>query len=83
VLVGVQLVEVLESAKLKNELKKHFQHGQQAAEAPYTTMKETCETWRLRTANDHDSLLHWGTLVRWRNHVYDYIIKRCASPAAI
>jgi FAT domain len=46
----------------------------QLPDAPYTDMCESCETWRLRTPNEHASLLHWATIIRWRCHIYDFIV---------
>lgn len=46
----------------------------QMPNAQYTDMCESCETWRLRTPNEHASLLHWATIIRWRAHIYDFIV---------
>jgi hypothetical protein len=42
--------------------------------AQYSDMCESCETWRLRTPNEHASLLHWATIIWWRAHIYDFIV---------
>jgi phosphatidylinositol kinase/protein kinase (PI-3 family) len=41
----------------------------------FSATSDTCETWRLRMPNVHDSLLHWATIVHWRNIIYDYMIQ--------
>ena len=41
-------------------------------------MWEACETWRLRTPAPHAPLLHWATLIRWRCHIYDVMVRAFA-----
>lgn len=45
------------------------------ASEQFSATSDTCETWRLRMPNVHDSLLHWATIVHWRNIIYDYMIQ--------
>jgi phosphatidylinositol kinase/protein kinase (PI-3 family) len=47
----------------------------QIASEQFSATSDTCETWRLRMPNVHDSLLHWATIVHWRNIIYDYMIQ--------
>jgi phosphatidylinositol kinase/protein kinase (PI-3 family) len=47
----------------------------QMASEQFGATSDTCETWRLRMPNVHDSLLHWATIVHWRNIIYDYMIQ--------
>ena len=51
----------------------------QVTDGRYVDMCESCETWRLRTPAEQASLLHWATIIRWRAHIYDYIVSSFAG----
>ncbi len=46
---------------------------------PFTDLKEIRETWRLRTPNDWESLVHWQDVLVWRNQIYNIVINSFGS----
>ena len=45
----------------------------------FTDLKEIMETWRLRTPNDWESLVHWQDVLVWRNQIYNIVINSFGS----
>ncbi|KAL6746236.1 hypothetical protein V8C86DRAFT_2445362, partial [Haematococcus lacustris] len=65
-----QLVEVRESVRILADL----QLGASTAEHVFQDVRDTTDTWRLRTPNEWEALPHWHDVMVWRNHIYDIVI---------
>jgi len=71
-LEGLQpLVELHESSRVLMELSVL---QQQRTDHLYSDLKDIMETWRLRLPNEWESLIHWGDVLIWRNHIYNIVI---------
>lgn len=64
-----QLVELKESARVLVDV------SNSRPDHPYGDVKDIMETWRLRTPNEWDSMLHWQDLLVWRNNIYNIVIQ--------
>ncbi|WIA37453.1 hypothetical protein OEZ86_014371 [Tetradesmus obliquus] len=65
-----QLVELRESGRVLADV----MNQQQRSDQQYSDTKDILETWRLRTPNEWDSLVHWQDVLLWRNHIYNVVI---------
>ena len=65
------LVELQESSRILSELSVLHQSR---PDYMYSDLKDIMETWRLRLPNEWESLMHWGDVLIWRNHVYNVMI---------
>ncbi|GIL45633.1 hypothetical protein Vafri_2841, partial [Volvox africanus] len=70
-----QLVELKESARILVDLAQ----GGGRPDHSFTDLKEIMETWRLRTPNDWESLVHWQDVLVWRNQIYNIVINGFGS----
>ncbi|GFR40173.1 hypothetical protein Agub_g730, partial [Astrephomene gubernaculifera] len=65
-----QLVELKESARILVDLAQANGRPEHA----FTDLKEIMATWRLRTPNEWESLVHWQDVLVWRNQIYNIVI---------
>eukprot|EP00882_Tetradesmus_deserticola_P022364 GHRQ01024266.1.p1 GENE.GHRQ01024266.1~~GHRQ01024266.1.p1 ORF type:complete len:604 (+),score=307.17 GHRQ01024266.1:373-2184(+) len=65
-----QLVELRESGRVLTDV----MNQQQRSDQQYSDTKDILETWRLRTPNEWDGLVHWQDVLLWRNHIYNVVI---------
>lgn len=73
-----QLVEIQESARILMDISNGNKPNSGSSGAGvnngYAELKDTLETWRLRTPNEWDNLPVWYDLLQWRNEMYNAVI---------
>lgn len=65
-----QLIELKESSRILMDLAA----ANQRPDYTYGDLKDIMDTWRLRTPNEWDSMVHWQDVLVWRNQIYNVVI---------
>lgn len=66
-----RLVELQDSTRVLLDL---GQQHHSPPDQPFAELKETMETWRLRTPNGWERLGVWADVLLWRNAIYNIVI---------
>eukprot|EP00798_Chlamydomonas_sp_ICE-L_P011531 gene11531-34243_t len=78
-----QLVELQESARIFVYLAQATNGLACRTDNAFTDLEDIMKTWRLRSPNEWESLLHWQDIIIWRNHVYDFVINAFRNMAEL